>query len=434
MKRIVLIAACLLLTEVLPAQNPVLPPGVYIADPAGRVGPDGKLYIYGSLDESTEYYCSDRYHLLSSADLHSWQLQENIFTAASKNDGAQYANGPLYAPDMCYRNGRYYLYYCLPDGTEGVVTSKRPEGPFRNGLKITGPAQIDPAVFIDDDGQAYYYWGQFEAKGARMNPDMKTIDTTSIVEGLVTEKKHFFHEGAFVFKRKGIYYMVYSHIGRQDRPTCIGYATAHSPLGPFKYGGVIIDNAGCDPAVWNNHGSVVAFHGKWYVLYHRATHNSATMRKACIEPITFRPDGSIPEVFMTSQGAGAPLTATKKIDAERACLLFGNVRIQLMQGTSQNEALMAIRNGDRAAWKFINYGNGVRHCNIRVRARAGGRIDIIDNYPWHGPRGSITVPADGSWSTISCEVTGLAGIQALWLQFHGQPGKDLFDIDWIKFE
>ena len=84
---------------------------------------------------------------------------------------------------------------------------------------------------------------------------MLEVDTTTIVDGLVTEQEHFFHEGSSMRKRNGIYYMVYSHL-RKGRPTCIGYATSRSPLGPFEYGGVIVDNAGCDPESWNNHGSI----------------------------------------------------------------------------------------------------------------------------------------------------------------------------------
>jgi hypothetical protein len=416
------------------AQNPISPPGVYIADPTARVDKDGKMYIYGSLDESPEYYCSQRYNVLSSPDLCAWQLYRNTFASAGEGDGVPYSDGYLYAPDMMYRNGVYYLYYCLSNSTEGVAVSKHPAGPFKNGQPIEGANQIDPTIFVDDDGQAYYYWGQFSAKGAKMNPDMKTIDKSSIVDGLVTEKDHFFHEGAFVFKRNGIYYMAYAHIGRQDRATCIGYATSDSPLGPFKYGGVIIDNAGCDPSSWNNHGSVAEFQGKWYVFYHRSTHNCATMRKACVEPITFLPDGSIPEVPMTSQGAGAPLKATSQIDAERACLMFGNTRIQLVEGTTDNEELACIRNGDRAAWKYIDYGQGVSRFTVRVRSQAGGNISIVEDYPWRGPKGHVKVPANSEWVTLSCDIDGLEGVHTLWLQFGGEAGKDLFEIDWLRFE
>lgn len=108
-------------------------------------------------------------------------------------------------------------------------------------------------------------------------------------------------------------YLVYADLSRADMPTCIGYATSKAPFGPYTYGGVIVDNDHCNPNNWNNHGSIAKFNGQWYVFYHRSTHGCNKMRKACVEPITFNPDGSIPEVEMTSQGAGGPLEATSEI-------------------------------------------------------------------------------------------------------------------------
>ena len=317
------------------AQNPIVPPGMYIADPSAHVWNDGKLYIYGSLDESTDHYCSHRHHVLSTSDLKNWGITKNVFASSGENDEVPYSDALLFAPDCQFKNGTYYLYYCQPDrnAAEGVAISKSPTGPFTNGQKmeLSGIEEIDPCVFIDDDGQAYYIWGQFQAKIAKLKPNMTEIDTSTIISDLVTEKEHYFHEGGYMVKRNGIYYFIYAHMGRANRPTCIGYSTSNSPFGPFKYGGVIIDNSNCDPSVWNNHGSIVEYKGQWYVFYHRSTHNSRMMRKACVEPIYFNEDGSIDEVEMTSQGAGPPLNAFEKIDAERACLLFGNVRIQLFE-------------------------------------------------------------------------------------------------------
>lgn len=425
---------CLLAAWALQAQNPICPPGVYIADPSAKADGDGVVRVYGSTDESPQYYCSHRYDVLSSADMLRWELHRNSFSSMGADDGVPYADSYLYAPDAARRGSKWYLYYCLSDFTGGVATASSPVGPFAGGRRIEGADQIDPCVFVDDDGQAYYYWGQFAAKAARLNPDMMSLDLTSIRDSVVTEREHYFHEGSFVFKRNGIYYYVYTHIGRQSRATCLGYATSRSPLGPFRYGGVIVDNAGCDPAVWNNHGSVAEFGGKWYVFYHRSTHNSATMRKACVEPITFLPDGSIPEVEMTSQGAGAPLAATVETDAASACLMFGNVRIRLEEGRTDNEVLGCIRDGDRAAWRYLDYGKGVRRFVVRLRAAAAGSISVVSDYPWRAPAGVLRFSAADGWQTLSCEVSGLEGVHALWLQFAGGEDGDLCGIDWIRFE
>lgn len=428
MKKTLLFIFFLQVVSFLQAQNPIVPPGVYIADPSTHLWKDGKMYVYGSRDESPDYYCSWSYDVLSSSDLKTWERHENRFSSRGANDQVLYGDFALYAPDCQYANGRYYMYYCLASGksTEGVATSKSPAGPFINGTNINvfGHNEIDPCVFIDDDGQAYYIWGQFTAKMARMKPNMMEIDSTTIKDNIVTEKEHFFHEGGYMVKRNGIYYFVYAHMGRAGRPTCIGYATSKSPMGPFTYGGVIIDNDHCDPGCWNNHGSIAEFNGKWYVFYHRSTHGSNTMRKACVEPITFNSDGSINEVEMTTQGAGEPLPATQELDAARACLLYGNVRITALN--KDNEILTGFRNGDAAAYKYLDFSSKVDSFIVKVAPGGKGiSIDVALDNSWGNSIGRVNIPgnSDGtSIKTYSCKIQPVKGIHSIWLKFYGEGG------------
>lgn len=424
--------------HLLQAQNPIVPAGVYIADPSAHVWKDGKIYIYGSNDESVDYYCSWTHHVLSSSDLLHWELTKDVFSSKGKNDQVPYNDELLFAPDVQYKDGTYYMYYCQPSGTEaeGVATSKSPLGPFVNGKRMDtkGFSEIDPCVFVDDDGQAYYIWGQFSAKMARLKPNMTELDLSTFKDSLITEKEHFFHEGGYMVKRKGIYYFIYAHMGRSNTPSCLGYATSTSPMGPFKYGGVIIDNDNSDPSNWNNHGSIVEFKGQWYVFYHRATHNSNMMRKACIEPITFNDDGSINEVEMTTQGAGAPVIATTTIEAEQACLLFGNTRIQAFE--PGKEELGAIENNDKVAYKYINFEAGADSFVVRVApGKKGGSLEVALDQPWYPAIGKVNVPArtgEKEWITLSCKVNKTEGVHAVWLRFTGKDS-ELFDIDWFKF-
>jgi glycerophosphoryl diester phosphodiesterase len=405
--------------------NPISPMGVYIADPTARVWEDGKLYIYGSRDESTNYYCSKEYHVMSTSDLKNWTLHPYSF----RNDET------LYAPDAWYKDGQYYLYYDIPNGTEYVATTDSPTGPFKNGVKIEGPQQIDPNIFIDDDGQAYYFWGQFSAKGAKMNPDLKTLDWSTYVDGIVTEADHYFHEGSFVFKRGEYYYFTYADISQNHRPTSIGYAMSKSPMGPYEYKGIIVNNAGCDPKTWNNHGSIVQFGDQWYVLYHRSTHGSNAMRKACIEPIKFNEDGTIDEVEMTSQGAGAPLDAFKPIHAAQACWMNGNVRIRRMAQNPLKEELGAIRNGDIAAWKYIDFGTGSNKMSIQVKSQLGGEIIVRTDDKEGDILGQFTIPAHTDWTTYEISIKNVSEVHALWLEFKGPEteDKELFRIDSFSF-
>lgn len=419
------------------SQNPIVPPGVYIADPSAKVWSDGRIYVYGSRDESPSYYCSWKYNILWSEDLINWKIAENVFASKGSGDEISYSDALLYAPDCAYKDGLYYLYYCLAShkNTEGVATSLSPLGPFREGRVINASVlrEIDPAVFIDDDGKAYYVWGQGSAKMAKLKPNMTEIDETTIRDGVVTEKEHFFHEGGYLIKHNGTYYFIYAHMGRANRPTCIGYAMASNVWGPYRYGGVIIDNDHCDPEVWNNHGSIVPFNGQWYVFYHRSTHASNTMRKACVEPITFNDDGTINEVEMTSQGAGPPLPAKQLIDAERACLLFGNTRI-VMESPS-NEILAGIRNDDKAAFKYIDFGKRVDTVFFRVRSiGSGGIIDVAVDQPWGRSVGQTEVPAyTNGWKVVAAPVMGIEGVHAVWLRFYGK-GENLFEVDWLQFK
>jgi arabinoxylan arabinofuranohydrolase len=438
MKLVTSFIILLLVSRSIFSQNPISPAGTYIADPSARVWNDGKLYIFGSLDESCEYYCSHKHHLLYTTDMHNWMITKDIFMSKGQKDGISYNDKVLYAPDAVYKNGTYYLYYCQPDKEkpEGVATSTSPEGPFTNGthIDLRGYNQIDPAVFTDDDGQVYYIWGQFTMKMAKLKSNMKELDVSSVKDSILTEAEHHFHEGAFLAKRNGIYYLVYADISRGDVPTCIGYATATSPYGPYKYGGVIIDNNYCNPGNWNNHGSIARFKDKWYVFYHRSTHGCNAMRKACAEPITFLSDGSIPEVEMTSQGAGNPLDAKTTIQAERACLLSGNLRIEQKVGIQ--EGLEKIYNGDKAAFKYINFAEGVDSVTLRIApGTKGGKIFLSLDKPWQKRIATLIVKPNenNEWLELTFKVENTTGVHALWMLFYGEDGQ-MFSIDWLKFK
>lgn len=417
--------------KIISAQNPISPFGVYIADPTARVMSDGNLYVYGSTDIERNSYCSKTYHVLTTSNMINWRINENIFSSNGKYDKVKYSDGILYAPDCIEHYGKYYLYYCLSDNSEGCAIGYTPYQFSISETKfpISG---IDPAVFIDDDGQAYYYWGQFSACGAKLNQDMRTLDLSTIKKGLVTEEKHRFHEGSWVFKRKGIYYYVYTAINERGEATSIDYSTSKSPLGPFEYGGTIIDNYGCDPCTWNNHGSVVEYNNQWYVFYHRSTHACQSMRKVCVEKIYFEEDGSIKQVEMTSQGAGNPLNAFTKVDAARACFLTGKVRI--IQSGIAKEELARIEHYNSATYKYLNFHKKPQTIKVKAASLAGGKILVLTNsYKAHA---IIDIPAgNGEYKEYSASVNDIpVGISQLRLRFEGEEDKDLMRLDSFYFE
>lgn len=425
LKRIVCIVTGLTALSV-SAQNPISPQGVYIADPTARVDSDGQLYVYGSLDESTDYYCSQRYHVLSSSDLRQWTLHRDAFSWKDR----------LYAPDLIRRDSTYYLYFDDPQGHEFVASGSSPTGPFTNATRIDGPQQIDPNIFIDDDGQAYYFWGQFAAKGAKMNADMRTLDLTTLRDSIVTERDHHFHEGSYVVKRGPYYYFLFADISRRGRPTSLGYAMSTQPLGPYEYKGIIIDNYGCDPETWNNHGSLVEYKGQWYVLYHRSSHHSRTMRMACIEPITFNADGTINEVEMTSQGAAPPLDAFARTYAFRACLMHGAaIKTPPLPSPKGEGVPLAVAypspfeegwggaSGEApgatpwALWRYLDFGRGARRLTLCLEAHAEGKIVVLADSLNGRLLGEVNVKAQDGWQEVSMRIRKIRGVHALYLKF-----------------
>lgn len=394
-------------------RNPVLPLEYHIPDSEGHVMPDGKLYVYGSYDDREDVFCSEKYYVASTSDMEHWTIYDESLNGkdipwfndpdAPKYPGidwshptpfiqkmlAQAAAGGddmkekfekaedeekpplLFAPDCVEKDGKYYLYFCMPDDSEGVAVSDRPGGPFVNPVQLPCGG-IDPSVFIDDDGQAYFYWGQLFSHGVKLNPDMTSFDRNQIVDNLVTEEEHFFHEGSSMRKIGDTYYYVYADMER-GKPTALGYSTGKSPLGPFTYRGIIVDNADCDPASWNNHGSIECVNGQWYVFYHRCSRGVQQHRRLCIEPITINPDGSIDEVLMTSQGTGEPFTPGETIMGYQSCGLKGNVYIGL--DDQYGEKLMNISEGDEMIFRYVRSGRP--YTKVKIEAYGSGAVEVL---------------------------------------------------------
>jgi hypothetical protein len=135
---------------------------------------------------------------------------------------------------------------------------------------------------------------------------------------------------------------------------------------------------------------------------------------------------------MTSQGAGPALDATKKIEAEQACLLFGNTRIEEFE--KGQEELAKIKNGDNAAYKYIDFKDGATKAEFRVKSlKNGGSISLRLDQPWKKQIGWANVPAgdSGNWQNITIDIEPTEGVHAVWLHFFGE--NELFELDWFRF-
>ncbi len=316
------------------AQNPFLPLWEFIPDGEPYVFEDpdnpGKLrvYIYGSHDNLVTEYCG-RDQVVWSADVNdltNWRLDGTIFESKKDANGEWLHNDKhgdvLYAPDVTVKvdkSGKktYYLY---PNNQEGgrqtmVCSADRPDGPFKpcnwnpqNSKETVGPIRFDPAVFVDDDGRVYGYWGFERSYAAELDPNtMATVkEGTKIVEDMIPnfhqDKTFRFFEASSIRKIKDKYVFIYSRItnngecGLPSTNYTLAYCYSNNPLGPWTYGGTIIDGRGIEtrkdgtkvatacPA-GNTHGSICEINGKWWLFYHRQAGTTEYSRQAMVAPV-----------------------------------------------------------------------------------------------------------------------------------------------------
>ena len=244
----------------------------------------------------------------------------------------KWAHGNAWAPAAIEKDGKYYLYYSGDEGRRkaiGVAIADHPAGPFTDFGKpivnrrpdgVNGGQQIDVDVFIDpDDGQAYLYWGNGYMAGAKLNPDMTSIDTKTITVMTPqggTLRDYAFREGAYVFKRNGLYYFLWSVDDTGSPNYHVAYGTSRSPLGPIEVAEqpVILQQRPDERIYGTAHNSVLQIPGKdeWYVVYHRINRNfidrdkgPGIHREVCIDRMEFDSQGRILPITPTHQGVKA---------------------------------------------------------------------------------------------------------------------------------
>ena len=231
-----------------------------------------------------------------------------------------------------------------------------------------------------------------------LNEDMVSFDTEKVVKNLVTEEQHYFHEGSSMRKIGDTYYYIFADVER-GKPTALGYATSDSPLGPFTYRGIIIDNADCDPDSWNNHGSIACFNGQWIVCYHRSSRNSRMNRRLCMEKIRILEDGTIPEVKMTSQGLGDPFGPGERIEGYRVCGLRGNAFVGGPEGEA--ERIVGICPGDEMMFRYLQ-GEPV-YTELELESGGSGQLEVwLDDCL----AAEVSVCGEGK-TTVPLDLTGL---------------------------
>jgi beta-xylosidase len=291
----------------LKVNNPVIK-DKYTGDPAAMVYKDS-VYLYAGHDEAPNdfnFYKMNEWLVYSSADLVHWKEHPVPLKASD----FKWAKGDAWAAQVIERNGKFYWYTTVTHATKpgkaiGVAVSDSPTGPFKDALGkalITNDMttqvgidwdDIDPTVFIDNDGQAYLYWGNQVCKYIKLKENMLEADGPIQVVNLPN-----FTEAPWLHKHNDWYYLSYAY----EFPEKIAYAMSKSPAGPWEYKGILNELAGNSNT---NHQSIIDFKGKSYFIYHNGAtkpHGGSFRRSVCIDRLYYNADGTMKRVIMTTEG------------------------------------------------------------------------------------------------------------------------------------
>ncbi|RDV13054.1 glycoside hydrolase [Pontibacter diazotrophicus] len=291
----------------------------YTADPAALVH-DGKVYLYAGHDEAPldfHFYRMNEWLVFSSPDMENWTEHP----VPLKPSDFKWAKGDAWAAEVTEKDGKFYWYVTVthddtkPGKAIGVAVAESPIGPFKDARgsalitndMTTGTSidwdDIDPTVFIDDDGQAYLFWGNTKAYYAKLKDNMVELDgPIKTIDNL----PHF-TEAPFVHKHKGNYYLSYAY----QFPEKTAYAMSKSIEGPWEYKGILNELAGNSNT---NHQAIIDFKGKTYFIYHTGgiqPNGGSFRRSVAIDEIFYNPDETMKRVVMTTEGVAPAKEGTK---------------------------------------------------------------------------------------------------------------------------
>ncbi|WP_418529910.1 family 43 glycosylhydrolase [Paraprevotella clara] len=277
----------------------------YTADPAPLVAND-TLWLYTGHDFSGKQkgYKMNEWCVFSTTDMTNWTEHP---TPLCLPDFGWAAKGQAYAGHVAERNGKYYFYVSTNQYGIGVAVSDRPEGPFKDILGkplLTADdcfasqhswACIDPAVFTDDDGQAWIFWGNKQCYYAKLKENMIEIDGEI---RLLEFDGAPFEEAPWIHKYKGKYYLTYA----SGFPEKIAYAMADSITGLFKFKGILSEGAANSNTT---HPAIVSFKGQPYFFTHNGMlpNGGSYSRSVCAEFLTYNQNGTIKKIEISTEGA-----------------------------------------------------------------------------------------------------------------------------------
>lgn len=462
--------------------NPIIR-DVFTADPAAMVYND-KVYLYVGHDEAKdgEMFTMHDWLCYTSTDMKTWTKFGSIMKATD----FKWAKGDAWASQVIEKNGKFYFYVTVTGANQysgravGVAVGNSPTGPFvdargtplvSENMTQNGKAwdDIDPTVFIDDDGQAYLSWGNPFCYFAKLKPNMTEID------GAITRiTPPNYGEAPWLHKRNGIYYLTYAAFVAPTNSEQICYATATSINGPWTYRGILTGTAKNSYTI---HPAIIEFKGQPYFFYHNATLTlngqgpALGRRSVCLEYLCYNADGTIKPITQTTAGVtvappcqtipvaqspfkGSPFNIPGRIEAEDYDLggegvsfheasTNGNqggasyrndqVDIEATKDVDGSYNVSYIQNGEWLEYTVNVSAAGKYDLSLRVAADGAGK-SMHAEIDGQNLTGAITIPNTGgyqTWETVL--VSGLsltAGKHTLRLAFDA----DYFNINYIRFD
>lgn len=408
----------------------------YTADPTA-VEYNGRLYVYCSHDEdlmpNQNTYNIPDITCISTDDLKNWTDHGEVFNPSKDSSWATKS----WAPSIVYRNNKFYLYYGNGGNGIGVAVSDSPTGPFKDPLR--GPLVsnntpgvlpannmwlFDPGVFVDDDGQAYMYFGgngESNIRVIKLGNDM-----ISTVGSAMTMTAPRFFEAAYMHKYNGKYYFTYAS-DYSISASRIEYMMSDKPTSGFTYKGIVLAQPP-DNYNNNNHHTIVQFKDKWYCVYHNRTVSTQRkvdtnyQRNVCIDELFYNADGTIKQVIPTKDGL-PQLKYVNPYVENLAVTIHKENGIETEPCSEGGRNVGYIENGDWIQVKGVDFGSGAKSFEARVASgSSGGKIEIRLDSLTGTLIGTLTVLGTGGWqewTTEKCDVSNVTGVHDVFFKFTG---------------
>ena len=439
------------------ADNPVVQ-NVYTADPAPMVYGD-TLYLYTSHDEDEvvgNFYTMYDWNCYSTKDMVNWTDHGTILSRTS----FKWAEDRAWAPQCVERNDKFYLYVPLHKRGGGMVigvgVSDSPTGPFEDALgkplvESGDWNDIDPTVFIDEDGQAYLYYGNPKLRYVKLNEDMISYDTSGGKKGVFEvemnedsfgaienpsgDRKVTYGEGPWFYRRGDLYYMVYAAFKSPSSSEHLAYSTSDLPTGPWKYQGIIMPyQGGC----YTNHPGVVDFMGHSYLFYHNQALQGGHSyhRSVCVEEFTYNEDGTFPEINMTKEGpqAIANLDPYQWVEAETYA--YGT-NIETEGSMVHGLNVCDIKNKSSIKVKNVDFGEeGAASFRAAIASEHKATMELHLDSATGPVIGTLDIDNTGgeyAFKILSTTVTGATGVHDLYMVFSGEDNVELAKFDHWRF-